>query len=406
MKSIAIKVSVTALTILGSPLLLISAGVLGLSHLLSKPGESLWDKVMSLAILPASLRKPKQELICSFKKIEIESIDGAKLSGAVLFAEKVSPEVAAKLPTVVLFNQNESLMEDTNMQTLAMDYAERGFNVVMFNYRGAGESTGKAFKGEDLYNDGRSVVNQLIGEGFQVDGITLKPDPKYVLLDGSSIGGALAIAVGKEHPEMMLAANRTFTRWVDAAEGFVSKFSNLLFAKLAKAILKETSNAQMDSVANMTARLDSPSHTFTVIETATRGHTDGVLSKQAKLEEGMFSHESAAYDNFEDKTHNSYVGLHERPVLLSKLESLKAEIGYEGLCSLGILEEGLTYSGLSITGRLESLKKHFEKNPDQKSLPLVRQEILRIKENLEGYRIPNAEQKIEIGKVLDKLLES
>jgi hypothetical protein len=61
-------------------------------------------------------------------------------------------------------------------------------NVVTFNYRSVGKSTGKAYSKKDLYTDGIAQVQRLLDQGV---------NPELIVLRGYSLGGAIATKVTK-----------------------------------------------------------------------------------------------------------------------------------------------------------------------------------------------------------------
>lgn len=346
----AIRVATTGGAVLLSPVVLLVAGVIALSKLLSGNNDNLWDKLMRNAILPAASRKdipPKPPASESVKHFIVQGKANqrgdARIDGMVRLATGFDPKTASKLPCVVLFCQNLAAMEDEGMTRLADEYQKKGFNVVMFNYRGVGQSEGQVMQGEDLYDDGMAVVRQLIEKeginlGTEEAPLMLKPKQEDVKLDGSSIGGAVASHVGAQYPNTALVANRTFSTWTDAAEGLGRKYTNPLFAKGIKCLLEKSGRGKMDTVEKMRQRLSS-NHDITIIETA--GVTgDGILTRHAKLtadrveqkvqasmgdQHKMNLHEDRLLKKDANQSaqglysHNTPISLNDRPTLLTKI---------------------------------------------------------------------------------------
>lgn len=284
--------TVTAFVTLGTPAFptavssaLILGGVDATAKMLGMTETSHWDEALSFAILPGASRDPlPKPNDADYKCVTFDNTasGGTKLDGMVFLAKGLDTQTALKMPCVVIFNQNKALMEDDGKVACAKDYQAKGFNVVLFNYRGVGDSDGHVKCTKDLYDDGGAVVDHLIA-GIDIgEGLKLQAQPENIILDGTSIGGAVAIHVGNQHPEATLVASRTFTRWVDAAEGLGKHASNPLVAKLAKKGLKATERADMDNVKNMTARLTHKDHNITIIEDAGK-KGDRVLTRDAKL---------------------------------------------------------------------------------------------------------------------------
>lgn len=170
------RVGLTALGLLASPAILAVGGVLALSKLLtSKDKASLWDKAVSRLILPAASRKNFESKPEPSTRTHHFTLNGTpnkaneptRLSGMVHLARNITqeldmpPELAIKMPTVVLFCGNNASMEGSKIQKTADEYREKGFNVVVFNYRGVNDSQGRVLSAEDLEEDGKTVVREL-----------------------------------------------------------------------------------------------------------------------------------------------------------------------------------------------------------------------------------------------------
>lgn len=94
----------------------------------------------------------------------------------------------------------------------ALDVARQlNANLLVFNPRGVGRSTGSVYSAADLALDARTVVRAVIKEH------NLSPDGRNFLLIGHSIGGGVAAElVAKELPEASVVFDRTFSTLTDA----------------------------------------------------------------------------------------------------------------------------------------------------------------------------------------------
>jgi len=83
-----------------------------------------------------------------------------------------------------------------------------GFDVLLFDYRGYGRSTGSPSEG-GLYRDARAARSALLSE----PGV----DAGRIVYLGESLGGAVALALALEHPPRGLVLQSTFTSVRDMA---------------------------------------------------------------------------------------------------------------------------------------------------------------------------------------------
>jgi fermentation-respiration switch protein FrsA (DUF1100 family) len=86
-------------------------------------------------------------------------------------------------------------------------FAEGGFDVVLFDYRGYGLSTGELHE-EGTYIDAETVWSKLVEVGF---------DPSHIVAFGESLGGAVAIELARRRRVGALVVEDTFTSLTDMA---------------------------------------------------------------------------------------------------------------------------------------------------------------------------------------------
>lgn len=275
-KKLAIRVSLNGLKAIGTTLAAIPVStVLGIQLARGKLGEMI-EKMW----LPASKRRIEEvrlepiTILKRFFGVKIRSEGTANLDACVFPSDSrfLALRFNKRLPTVVLFNPNNCLYEERYMDV--QEYVKMGYNVVLFNYRGVGESEGKIFQGEDLIKDGKAVLKYVRGLYDNEKGADGK-----ILLHGQSIGGGAATGVAAENPDVHLLNERSFSRLSDAVEGIVGKyftsFATKVISKVAKGIMGE-----LDSISHLNRRLEAGGKGKTLIITAKK---DEIIRENAKI---------------------------------------------------------------------------------------------------------------------------
>ncbi len=114
------------------------------------------------------------------ESVWFNSADGTRLNGW-FFESQAGPEIA----TVVFFHGNGGNIG--NVGWVGQRFAKRGFDVLVFDYRGYGASDGVAANESDLYADGDAAVAFVRNEkGAR---------PERIVLYGASLGTAIAADV-------------------------------------------------------------------------------------------------------------------------------------------------------------------------------------------------------------------
>ena len=114
------------------------------------------------------------------ESVWFNSADGTRLHGW-FFESKTGPEIA----TVIFFHGNGGNIG--NVSWVGQRFAKRGFDVLLFDYRGYGASDGVAAAESDLYADGDAAVAFVRNEkGAR---------PERIVLYGQSLGTAVATDV-------------------------------------------------------------------------------------------------------------------------------------------------------------------------------------------------------------------
>lgn len=89
----------------------------------------------------------------------------------------------------------------------ARAFVAMGFDVLLFDYRGYGGSSGTPSE-EGLYLDAEAALEALLAAGYR---------PNQIVAYGESLGGAVAIELARRHPVGALVVEDTFTSMGDMA---------------------------------------------------------------------------------------------------------------------------------------------------------------------------------------------
>lgn len=114
------------------------------------------------------------------ESVWFNSADGTRLHGW-FFESQSGPEVA----TVIFFHGNGGNIK--NVSWVGQRFAKRGFDVLLFDYRGYGASDGVAANESDLYADGDAAV------AFVRNAKAARPE--RIVLYGQSLGTAIVADV-------------------------------------------------------------------------------------------------------------------------------------------------------------------------------------------------------------------
>jgi uncharacterized protein len=135
-----------------------------------------------------------------FRELTLETEDGERLHAWWIPAGSPSPG------HVLLCHGNAGNIGDRVLHAKLLSAA--GFDVLLFDYRGYGRSTGRPDE-QGTYRDARAARGALLREP--------DVDPERVLYLGESLGGAVALDLALEHPPRGLVLQSTFTSVRDMA---------------------------------------------------------------------------------------------------------------------------------------------------------------------------------------------
>ena len=168
-------------------------------------GYAILPSQLSILFLFADLNTKKENLKTQLGGEEIKiptENEGTTLDG--LFFKGDGCEKSDR--TMILFNANGIRYEEYGNPKVDLfelnKWQENGWNVVVFNYRGIGKSTGKVSR-DGLISDGEAAI-EFIKKNYQT------PE-KLILLHGHSIGGGIAAEVAARYPEVNYCSDRSFS---------------------------------------------------------------------------------------------------------------------------------------------------------------------------------------------------
>jgi fermentation-respiration switch protein FrsA (DUF1100 family) len=141
---------------------------------------------------PASVGLP------DFEEIQIETADGLSLIAWYKAA-------AEGRPTILLFQGNAGNIANRNFKARA--FADRGYGMLMPNYRGYGGSDGSPSEA-GLQEDGRAAVRYLADAGVP---------PEEIVLYGESLGSGVSVALAESIDVAALVLEAPYTSLPDVA---------------------------------------------------------------------------------------------------------------------------------------------------------------------------------------------
>lgn len=172
----------------------------------------------------------------------ITTNDGLHLQAWFIPANGVS-DPATPAPTILHVHGNAGNM---NSHIWFTDYLPAaGFNVFIFDYRGYGESQGAARKRGPLISDTNAALDALLSRK--------DVDPARIGVYGQSLGGAIALNVMAERPEIKAAVLESpFASWREIAANAVGGDPPGFFARLLAAILIKDDHRPIDAISRAT----------------------------------------------------------------------------------------------------------------------------------------------------------
>jgi len=136
----------------------------------------------------------------AFEDVWFEADDGTKLHGWFV------PHPQAKRAIVYFHGNGESVGDNADLVTYLSDALEA--SIFIFDYRGYGHSTGRP-------DEAGCIADGLAAQRWLADRLGIKPSE--IVLMGSSLGSAVAVAVAAEQGAQALVLKNAFSRMTDVA---------------------------------------------------------------------------------------------------------------------------------------------------------------------------------------------
>lgn len=132
------------------------------------------------------------ETVRTWKNVSIEVSEGVLLDAMLLQTETREGEpVVLKDERWTMWLLGNGSYYEFILDMLGKYATEVNTNILCFNYRGVGRSTGVPTSGTDLVDDARAVLQYIISKGVDMD---------KILIHGHSLGGAVGTLVRAQYP--------------------------------------------------------------------------------------------------------------------------------------------------------------------------------------------------------------
>lgn len=155
----------------------------------------------------------------TFQKYVVDTPDGEKLDTFEAIHDSQKHLPAAEQKYIINFAGNGmcyELIAGGFVFDIQRDAKDLKVNVIGFNYRGVGESTGRTKSKDDLVADGIAQVQRLLDKGVL---------PKNIILKGHSLGGGVATLVAahfhQQEKTINLFNSRSFSSITNHVVGII-----------------------------------------------------------------------------------------------------------------------------------------------------------------------------------------
>lgn len=150
-------------------------------------------------------------------EFDLKLEDGAIINGMTVFKDGDTKKdfcaaEAKDQKWIIHFNGNMQFYEN-NLFDAQYHGRNHDANVLIFNYRGVGESKGSPLKADDLIADGEACVKYLLSKGVPEENI---------LIQGFSLGGGVGIQVASLHEKIGLENGSSFSTLSQAASALLN----------------------------------------------------------------------------------------------------------------------------------------------------------------------------------------
>ena len=134
-----------------------------------------------------------------FEELHYQTNDGETIN-ALLFT--------TSLPKGIVYYHHGNAGSLENWGKRAVDFVSRGYNVLMYDYRGYGKSTGKIKNEKKLYNDAVMLYEKLL-EDY---------DENQIILYGMSLGTGIAAKLAYDNSPQMLLLETPYYNFYDVSK--------------------------------------------------------------------------------------------------------------------------------------------------------------------------------------------
>ncbi|MHC4126594.1 MAG: alpha/beta hydrolase [Planctomycetota bacterium] len=181
--------------------------------------------------------------LAGVESVSFRSADGTRLHG--WFIPAGGPALAERIPTILHVHGNAGNIESHVGFTEYLPAA--GFNLFIFDYRGYGQSEGRARRRGPLIDDSQAALDTLLARS--------DVNPSRIGLYAQSLGGAIGLNLMADRPEIGAAViESSFASWRDMAASAVGGDPPGPFSRLLAALL--IGDGQRPD--NAVARIDRP----------------------------------------------------------------------------------------------------------------------------------------------------
>ena len=170
--------------------LLTALKIFGLLYLLSC--LALWHYQSKLIFFPdPTVRNTPASLNLLYEEVVLPTGSGPD-AGTIhgWWIPTLSQRVNQLAPTVLYLHGNGSNIGD--LIARASQFHKLGYNILLFDYRGYGRSSGPFPNEKRVYEDAETAWQYLTEQ--------LKIPANYMIIYGRSLGGAIALNLATEHP--------------------------------------------------------------------------------------------------------------------------------------------------------------------------------------------------------------
>lgn len=122
-----------------------------------------------------------------------------------------------KNPTIIYAHGNAGTMSDRLLKIKFFN--NLGFNVMIFDYRGYGNSTGTPDE-QGIYTDGLAVYDNMVARP--------DVDPNRIIIYGASLGGIVAVDIASKRPAAALIVDSSITSAKESARIFYPYLPTIL----------------------------------------------------------------------------------------------------------------------------------------------------------------------------------